>query len=164
MQLEIQPTGWSCLPTSVSMLLSKYIKQHKVDNIFDFLHHDGGEIVYPGLREPNGRRGFTNNEMIDYCLGLGYAYLVYDFKPIVMAVDNQGEPIVTNLNFDKDKFLQTHDAVLWGAFNGYHHAVAWNSTMMTVYNPNGKIHALPDTWEIEFGAIITPLGNIKSKF
>ena len=68
MQLQKQPNKWSCLPTSFAIVLNCPVQE-----IFDYLGHDGSEIIWPENKDPFNRRAFHIQEMIDF------AYFEKDF-------------------------------------------------------------------------------------
>ena len=44
-----------------------------VQNIYEYLGHDGSEIIWPELEEPLCRRTFHPQELIRFCLSHGHA-------------------------------------------------------------------------------------------
>jgi hypothetical protein len=62
----IQPNRWSCVPTSLQMLL-----EIPFQVILAEIGHDGSEIKHPEHQEPFCRRGFVLQEMQDVCFKRG---------------------------------------------------------------------------------------------
>src|ERR1043165_661673 len=79
MKLLNSPNRWSCLPTAFAMCLDV-----EVQDILNWLQHDGSDIIWPELHEPYKRRSFGVSEMIDYCF-FNKNRLVHciDFHPVL---------------------------------------------------------------------------------
>lgn len=115
---QIQPNGWSCLPTAFAIALDV-----PVENIFNFLEHDGSEIIWPDEAEPYNRRGFHIHEMYAFCLENGYAVtptaplLMLHSKPTVEGFE------IKNAHFQE--YFTKYNGVLTGRTKfGMGHAVA----------------------------------------
>jgi hypothetical protein len=137
MKLLLQPNRWSCLPTAVAMVMRVTPKE-----VFDFLGHDGSQIVWPCLAEPFCRRSFHLEEMLEFCLDR----LVY---PTVLNVDTSYAPMDGLPDFlpypNQDRILNhlsDHDAVLIGERDGNRHAVAWDQNM--ILDPEGLQYDLSE--------------------
>lgn len=119
MNLLIQSNEWSCLPTAVSMVLDVMPKE-----IYDFLGHDGSEIIQSDEPYPYNHRGFTVEEMAWYCCmhGISMMYLSND------------------LSFSCIPILMHNDAVLLGQIDDKSHAVAWDR--VSILDPVGKRYSI----------------------
>ncbi len=119
-RFQVQPNRWSCLPTSLAMVLKVRVRV-----IFELLGHDGSEILWPDLPEPQKRRSFSLQEMV---------YVADKFNRKLVCHDKQwcNTPDGVNItNFDPpDNYfqdqMQKHDGIITGVTTqGMRHAVAW---------------------------------------
>jgi len=112
-----------------------------VDDIFKYTGHDGSEIVFPSLKEPNNRRGHTVYEMIEYAWTRGYATTPFapEYAHVSLASD---EKIEVYLNSDLLQWLTRYkDLVFVGTMpSGQGHAVAWNKDRQMILDPNGQAY------------------------
>ena len=69
MKLIKQPTSWSCLPTCLAMAIGCTLEE-----IFEFIGHDGSELRYPLEPAPFCFRAFHMREMVDFAYSRGYLY------------------------------------------------------------------------------------------
>lgn len=122
MLLQKKPNPWSCLPTAFAIVIERPVQQ-----IFDYLGHDGGEITNPYLPEPYKRRGFHIQEMIDFCWHIGYSVTPIEFCPC-LAVENRPDVIVYPVNGLEriQKYLDSIEGVLTGIDTFNRHALAWD--------------------------------------
>lgn len=115
----IQPNGWSCLPTAFAMIL-----QVEVDEIFNYLDHDGSEILWPNLGDPWGRRSFHIQEMINFALRHGYS--VTTITPELGITSQHAEEVKMYTNDMFDHCTKFFNGVLTGEVkDGLPHAIAW---------------------------------------
>lgn len=84
MLLQKKPSRWSCLPVSFAMALNI-----PVQDIFDELGHDGGEILWLNLPEPTCRRSFHIQEMIEIALRRGFAVTPFELVPVLACYDKR---------------------------------------------------------------------------
>lgn len=73
---QIKPHRWSCLATSFAMVLDI-----PVPKLFELMGHDGGEVVFPELREPLCRRGIHVQEVITALWDLGFSATPFELYP-----------------------------------------------------------------------------------
>lgn len=138
MKLQRSPNRWSCLPTAFAMVLGE-----PVDHVIKWLGHDGSQICWPELPEPNCRIGFHIQELIDYCM-----YNNYTVTPLQMMPFSKGgidcTPVRPNTRYDwNDRcrlMIGTIGVITGEAPNGQSHAVAWNGK--TILDPNGTEYNL----------------------
>lgn len=118
-KLQRQPNRWSCLPTALAILLGVDVQE-----IFEFLGHDGSEIRWPSLPEPWCRRSFHPQEVSHYALTKGYALVPFAPK---MGYPPSGQ--MTSVRcMEDDRFQSITDE--WGGIflglteSGHSHAIA----------------------------------------
>jgi hypothetical protein len=135
MELQHQPNSWSCLPTAIAICLDIPVK----DLIRD-IGHDGSEIIYPDLPEPQKRKAFTLFEIVEVLLVKRNMLTLPLFKKYIYSPDGILEVIRESENFKE--ILETNIGVLLGTYIGKSkfHAVAWNNLNMGIYDPNNMIH------------------------
>lgn len=86
-----QPNLWSCVPTSLANLLDLSLTK-----VIDIFGHDGSEIIYPDLPEPQNRRCFTEDELLVAAWKLGVFLLaVPEDNDNFLEVYNQFNGILT---------------------------------------------------------------------
>jgi len=133
-----QPNGWSCLPTSFAMCLDI-----SVEDIFNWLEHDGSQIVFPERVEPFNRRAFHPQELIDYSLLICNIPVIQIDKRLQVININED---VYNLPYKETRissYLHNfNNVVLSGYFpeSRRWHAVACCDK--TIHDPNGETHKL----------------------
>lgn len=130
MKLQLQPNRWSCLPTAFAMILDR-----DVQDIFDFLGHDGSEILWEDLDEPLCRRSFHIQEMLVYAERQHNAHFIEIEDPPIIAVDEDHVAVIQRN--DLDYYLRNHIGVLCGEINEHRHAVAWYNNI--VYDPSSAL-------------------------
>jgi hypothetical protein len=134
MKIQKQKNSWSCLPTSLGMILDE-----NVDNIIIEIGHNGSEIIRPGEPEPYNRRGFHIQELVKICLHRDYALIQFDIDP---CFEYDGR--ITILENDKeyiDQLMKMYDGILLGYMDSRNHAVAWSHLDNCIYDSNGTIYA-----------------------
>lgn len=138
---QIQPTGHSCLPTAFANVIGTNVKQ-----LFEFLGHDGSEIIYPNKTYPWNVRNFHPQELIDVLEKLGWDVITIEGRPTYSPNDPLLE---TEVFTDQQKnerimyYLEKYDGVLTG-FNvtKKRHAVSWNKKEQKIYDPNGNKYSV----------------------
>lgn len=115
--MTYQPNRWSCLPTAWS-----YVIGWPLWSIIKAIGHDGSEVRWPNLVEPNCRRGFHPQELI--YLGDRFGFVTTTFEPLAVLESPGGEgQVVIELPFEK--ILKESNGVLTGQIHGQRHAIAW---------------------------------------
>lgn len=86
--------------------------------------HDGSEVKWPNLPEPNCRRGFHPQELI--YLGDRFGFVTTTFEPRAALISPGGKDEVV-IAFDArfEKIVMESNGVLTGEINGQRHSVAW---------------------------------------
>lgn len=62
--------AWHVFPACVAS-----VTKSTLQDIFDFCGHDGSGIAWPQLGDPASRVGFHHQEMLSYCLSIGYGMI-----------------------------------------------------------------------------------------
>jgi hypothetical protein len=138
MRLQKKNERWQCLPVAFAMVLG--VDQN---DIYEGLCHDGGEILWDDLQEPENRRGFHIQELIRYACSKGHAVTPFEVLPILATRDGRRTPVQfinqageqNNLGqvlFLLEKGRGVLECVSAG---GKRHAVAFEDGM--IYDPDG---------------------------
>jgi hypothetical protein len=144
MKLRLPPNNnWSCLPTAFAIVLDI-----RPEFLIRQLGHDGSEIVRPEKPDPESRRSFHIQELIDYCYRHEIAVTPIEANPS-SHVEEGKKQFLEFQGGNQDRmlrYLQNSVGVLTGQSvgSGQFHAVAWNGHSSKVYNPNGIIQTLND--------------------
>lgn len=160
MQLLTQPNHWTCLPTSAAMLLNM-----SLDDVLGHIGHDGSEIVWPDLPDPQRRRAFHIQEIVELALALDCSLTPIEqtptfanspefaFETLGVAIDNHAKNSVLKEYYEEvkaklhpitrkyplDHYLANYNGLLIGlGSRGRPHAAAWNREEFTVYDPCGE--------------------------
>lgn len=150
MRLIESPNRWSCLPCSFAMAL-----EISLNEMLTRIGHDGSEIIWPQLAEPQRRRTFHIQECFSAAFSLNKTVMEFQFSPTLTP---DGEHVLdVPQKVDIYKLMSVSTGVLLGRGRCLGHAVAWNGK--SVYDPNGSIY------DIENQSIFTPMTyyNIISK-
>lgn len=124
--------SWTCMADAFSRALGV-----KPEDIYQFLGHDGGEIVAPSLPDPFSRRGFHVQEMIDFCASCGRAVMEFQRWP-ALAYPQAGDLIKEILTKDQaerrwQSILSRYNGVIEGVRENHKkHAVAYSCN--TIYD------------------------------
>jgi hypothetical protein len=86
------PNGWSCLPTAFATAI-----RVPLNDVLTFVGHDGSEIIYDHLSDPDSRRGFHYQEMIKMCLKLGKAVTRIELAPRLKLRDTSEEAHIVDI-------------------------------------------------------------------
>lgn len=144
MKLKFQPNSWSCLPTSLAMLLDI-----ELNELLQKIGHDGSEILFPDLEEPIRRRSFCIEE-------IQYVTPSYGFVLVPYSGGISYQPTSTHIKeiYLVEQFtavLEKRDGLLFGTPNGksLNHVVAWSATEGLIYDPNGTKYPMSGCFNIE---------------
>lgn len=146
MKLQTKPNRWSCLATAMAMALDIDTEQ-----FYELAGHDGSEIKFDWLPEPQQRRGFHIQEAIHVARQLGYSATPFELIPriapsyttpsrsgfqysIPVHYGGGDDPEVNKKIFDE--LLATTGVVECVTAHGNWHAVAFHNNQ--VYDPDGK--------------------------
>ena len=138
--MTYQPNRWSCLPTAWS-----YVISWPVWAVIKAIGHDGSEIRWPNLIEPNCRRGFHPQELIYLGDRLGFVTTTYEPIAMLESPGGIGGPVEIHLPFEK--ILDGSNGVLAGEINGQRHAIAWVNGK--VLDPSGGRLTTLDDFQIQ---------------
>lgn len=127
MKLQRSPNCWSCTITAFAMVLDADVRQ-----LVDMVGHDGGEIFWPGLPDPQRRRGFHIQEMIDVADAFGYSVTPFEAKPLSGGPGK--EPKAVTLKEPPVERLRRYMKDWVGVINGWTlkgigHSVAWSGSV-----------------------------------
>jgi hypothetical protein len=130
-----QPNRWSCLPTTLAILLDT-----EVATIIDIIGHDGSTIIFPEKEDPHRRRSFHIQEIVMAAYQLGYALIQMEAEATILSVSGDVHPLG---NYDLITCLYNGSVgILCGlGRNGNRHAAVWNGHV--VIDPMG-----PNTYPI----------------
>lgn len=129
------PNSWSCLAASFATVLNLSVEQ-----IVEYVEHDGSEVLWPHLNDPQKRRSFHIQEMIDVAVRFGYSVTPFEAMPRSRV---KGQSSVWNVEmrdgnaYRINKYLGSGKGVLTGLnLIGKPHAVAWDG--LKVHDPAGR--------------------------
>lgn len=116
---------------------------HSVERIVKLIGHDGSEILWPHLGEPERRTAFHIEEIQYAARSLGFAFICYVPAFMYQPIRGNLNSVVDVRKFDKQfpEVLLSMDGILLGQGKaGTDHAVAWNHKEGLIYDPNGTIY------------------------
>lgn len=136
-----KPAPWACLSTSFAMALGLDIATFN-----RLAGHDGGEIIFPDLPEPQCRRGFHVSEAVRVALNLGYSATPFELFPVIAPSRGEYEPHVVlygepqyrepDGNWAKFETVVSKQGVLeCRTRSGNWHAVAFSHLL--IHDPDG---------------------------
>jgi|WetSurMetagenome_2_1015567.scaffolds.fasta_scaffold263931_2 hypothetical protein len=128
--------SWCCMPAAFAIALN-------VD-VLEFIQrigHDGGEIIWPSLKDPCRRRGFHIQECIDVASKLGFSVTPFEMFP--RHAPAEPVPAYTVVfGGTEEAAMRRFASIVYrtrGVLTGYTsaagHAVAYDQG--TVYDPRG---------------------------
>ena len=141
MNLQRSPNRWSCLITSAAMILDT-----NVEVLIEELGHDGSEILWPKLPDPQRRRSFHIQEIIDLAINRDVWLTPIEAQPMSLpsprGIEQLGLPIapyrVEMPSRRLNSYLKYRRAILIGqSIQGRPHSVAWDG--QRVFDPIGEI-------------------------
>lgn len=146
LRLEVKPNRWSCLATSMAMVL-----ELATEEFYRLAGHDGSEVIYPWLAEPQNRRGFHIQEAVYVAMKLRYAMTPFELFPQLAPSSRQLgsiDPGTVLVRYDNDKDM-SHNWYLFKELvrtgkgiiecetsSRTMHAVAYSSDC--IFNPDGE--------------------------
>jgi hypothetical protein len=83
MKHQRKPNRWSCAITALAMTLDIPVLE-----IVRGLGHDGGEVIFPHLKEPACRKGFHSQELVRIAWQHGFAMTPIELFPHLRASDS----------------------------------------------------------------------------
>jgi hypothetical protein len=144
MKMQRSPNHWSCLPCAFTMVTGKPLEE-----LIAKIGHDGSEIIWPELPEPQRRRSFHLQELVD----VAFPTTVIEAEPISQsAEDKQFTPFKDHFS-RLQNYMKTYDGVIIGMFGRNPHAAAWDHVNQLIYDPNGQIYQNHKLIKIRYFAI-----------
>lgn len=143
MQAVLTTNRWSCLPVAfinAMRILDENSVPASIDELIDFVGHDGSEILWPEEQAPNNRKGFADQEVIDYVWTKGFAVTQILALPYMACAS---EPENRYMVFDPDRairriggYLDSNVGVVCGKLVHSHifHASAWTGKQLVEKN------------------------------
>ncbi len=138
--IVLSPNRWSCLACSFAQALGVTLEE-----IIEFVGHDGSQIINPLAPEPFCRKSFHPQEMIDFCLSLGKGVTEIQKFPTSINEYSENERTVFELGkaFKRfEKYLSENKGVLCGYVRERRvpHAVYWDQ--QNIIDSNGTVYEL----------------------
>jgi hypothetical protein len=127
------PLPWGCLPTAYAMATG--IPFYEWINA---IGHDGSEVIFDYLPDPQRRRGFHYQELYRAALTFGIATTEIQLNPVTTTDGKNRYPLVFKegnvLSFTET--LKGRRAVIGGVNSeGVGHAVAFDGDLWLAYDP-----------------------------
>jgi hypothetical protein len=136
-----QSNRWSCLPTAFAMAAGL-----SFETLIERIGHDGSEIIWPDLPEPQRRRAFHIQECIN-AVALDWGVTPFE---LIGRISPNGV-LISEINFQYPKLdTWTGVALGLGMVSGNRHAVAFCNG--EIFDPNG----LRYDFEIKSGSRFKP--------
>lgn len=132
---------FSCLADSFAKVL-----RMPVEEIYSELGHDGGEIIWPYLKEPNCRRSFHPQEFFPLCFKRGYILVTVE-AILLLGPDEKNAICIPSEAIGL--LVQEYEGVLLNE----NHAVAWMGEMC--HDPRGRIYSLSHFFPTTFIAFVS---------
>lgn len=108
-----------------------------LDRVLELVGHDGSEIVWPNLRDPQRRRSFHSQELIHAAHELGYSVTPFESLPSSLPAEGES-PLDVDVASRFEKVLYGSEGVLTGiGKSGMRHAVAWDGA--EILDPSDSI-------------------------
>lgn len=130
------PNGWSCLPCSFATVLGVTLEE-----ILEYVGHNGSDIMWPELPEPKCRKGFHIQEMISFSFEKGRT--VTPFEPVPLSIPVEGaKPCIITFRYGAQNRMNSLLTGRNGVLEGNGHAVAWYNGI--IHDPALGINRLED--------------------
>ena len=134
MKPQRSPNRWSCLPTAFAIALGVSVRE-----VIERIGHDGSEVAFPGLPEPERRRGFHIQECIDVAIALGVSVTPIEAFPRHSPTVGMDPIVIRFPEGNEARFrrtIETTRGVLTGRGLRSRHAVAYDHRL--IIDPNGQ--------------------------
>lgn len=142
MKLIKQPNSWSCTLAAAAMVFDAPLQE-----IIDYIGHDGSEVIIPSLRPPGCYKGFHIQEIIDIAFLYNYALVPIEALPVQtptgqheFAIEKWG--LFRDCQSRFDFYFTGESGLLVGKTRHYYHTVAFEAG--TIYDPRGGIYGPED--------------------
>lgn len=135
------PNKWSCLPAAFSTCTGI-----PFSTLLEKIGHDGSEVVFPDLEEPDCRRGFVGQELTLALLDFGFVFGSFESQPIGYLDETHHYALqaAESLPAIMSDSIGVIGCVI--KTTGKLHSVAWDGTQC--YDPIGFIRPL-DFYEVQ---------------
>lgn len=152
MKLVMSPNRWSCLPCCFAMIMNL-----ELQDVIKWLAHDGSEIIFPNAPEPLRRRGFHEQELLDFSWNRGFSTTCFESSPGITwdgvedyRIDNQA------LSAQRITYYLTYPniIIIGVGENKIRHSVCWDSKSKHVFCPSRGIRKI-EGFSIEKILILT---------
>lgn len=125
---------WSCMAASFA-----YVAGIDEEHFYEIIGHDGGEIVFPTMQEPQRRRGHHIQECISAMLGLGFTVTPIEYYPMILSpTPRTRENIIVSFGDNRKRFeelIKSSTGVIECRTGQSQHAVANDLGFIT--DPDG---------------------------
>lgn len=132
---QLSPNAWSCLATAFAMVL-----EVPVAHVFDYVGHDGGDVVWPDLPEPYKRRSFHIQELVRVAHLLGYSCTPFEPSPMLasgLALDREPFPVPGHEAVMREAMDGAAGVLVGQMESGIGHAMAWDG--QAAINPSDRL-------------------------
>lgn len=127
-----KPDHWQCLPTALAMVI-----EVPPNDIMDIIGHGGSEITHPDLPEPQCRRGFHPQELIEAALCLGWAMIQIEYNPQHAPIEGvEPKSVSPDASWRFHLHIEASRGVLAAYKNNKGHAFAYDHGML--YDPDQR--------------------------
>lgn len=113
--------------------------------IIDYIGHDGSEIIFPNLKEPECRRGFHIQELIDFTLSKDKSVIEIEGQCVQGPMISEKHTYFLNTICGKhpvdriNDYMNQYSGILYGwLIKPNVHAVVWDHKRNKVLDPNGR--------------------------
>ncbi len=135
MNHQVKPNAWSCVITALAMTLDI-----PVEDVIKEAGHDGSEIIFPLLEEPQCRKGFHFQELVKIAWRHGYAMTPIELFPRILATDHSKTHKVWGQTECRARFMAAISStfgILEGRGKRCHHAVHYRYGQ--IYDPDSGV-------------------------
>ena len=136
-----QPNNWSCMAASAAMILNVTLQ-----DIYEYVGHDGSAIVFPDLPDPICRKGFHSQEILDIVHCFGCSMTPIEVEPWQTS-NGTNEYKIEKWGLFKDNknrldyYMKHFSGILEGKAKNHWHAMAWDCKTQRIYDPAGLIYS-----------------------
>lgn len=112
--------------------------------IFEFLGHDGSEILWPEFEDPQRRRGFHIQEIVEFALTKHIMFLPIEPLPALCPTDDWplDKAYVVERKTPFEDYIVRRPGLLLGTHEGRRHAVAWDRHK--IHDPMGRRYGIEE--------------------
>ena len=137
MKLQQRTEPWMCMPLSFAMALDM-----PVADILAAIGHDGSAIVFPTLPEPQCRRCFHVQELIQVALSRGFAVTPVELFPVLQPTEVgpfHKTVLYRDNNWQRfEATIRASRGVMDGTGARFGHVVAYDQGR--IYDPRGSVY------------------------